>query len=307
MISPPAPSQPPRTAELERFFSDISSRMQASETAASHNSSRLPADLPELEQFFAGIGTHVELDERNPAQSSSRRVGNQTELERFFAAISHRAELAEAQQRRLDKRMATGFNVFDLIEPDENKLSDVLAGLIDRKGNHGQGDLFLRLLFEQLGLPSDIKHTKKATVQREAPTYGIRKHRRRMDLLVKAGALLAIENKVDSLEQKDQVKDYLEHLRHCAPDPSTQSTLIYLTPDGRPPDSLASAAFQQHRAAGRLRCWSYPVELRSWLESCHRECNAPKICHFLMDFMSYIESTLKRRPETVTEEQDNED
>jgi hypothetical protein len=34
-------------------------------------------------------------------------------------------------------RLATGFNVFHLIEPDENKLSDILAGLLDPKGSHG--------------------------------------------------------------------------------------------------------------------------------------------------------------------------
>ena len=155
------------------------------------------------------------------------------ELEHFFAAVNHAVERAEAQQRRIDKRLATGFNVFHLIEPDENKLSDILADLLDPKGDHGQGDLFLRLIFKQLGLGAHAKLTKNATVQREAPTHGIQKYRRRMDVFVEAGALLAIENKLDSPEQRDQVKDYLEHLQQCAR--GRQTRLIYLTPDGRPP------------------------------------------------------------------------
>src|SRR5207237_4404982 len=122
--------------------------------------------------------------------------------EHFFDTINHRVELAEAQQRRIDKRRATGFNVFHLIEPDENKLSDILADLLDPKGGHGQGDLFLRLLFKQLGLGSNPKLTKNATVQREAPTHGILKYRRRIDVFVEAAALLVIENKLDSLEQR---------------------------------------------------------------------------------------------------------
>jgi hypothetical protein len=112
---------------------------------------------------------------------------------------------------------------------------------------------------------------------------------------------------VDSAEQRDQVKDYLEHLRRCTSGRSGQSTLIYLTPEGRSPDSLTSAVLKQQMANGRLHCWSYPKELRSWLESCHQECAAAKICDFLVDFMNYIESTLKREAEISMEEEDNEE
>lgn len=194
----------------------------------------------------------------------------------------------------MDKRHATGFNVFDLIEPDENKLSDILACLLDPKGNHGQGDLFLRLLFKQVGLGSDAKLTKNGKVQREAPTHGILKYRRRMDVLVEAGALLAIENKVDSLEQPEQVKDYLAHLDKCTRGGQVQSTLIYLTPDGRSPQSLDPVALRQQQLNGRLHCWSYHNELRAWLEECRERCEARRIGDFISDFVAYIESVLER-------------
>jgi hypothetical protein len=226
------------------------------------------------------------------------------EVERFFAAVNYRMQLAERLQCRLDKRLATGFNVFDLIEPDENKLSDVLAGLLNPKGTHGQGALFLRLLFKQLGLDSDAKLTKAATVKREAPTYRILKYRRRMDVLVKAGALLAIENKVDSEEQPDQVKDYLEHLSQCTRGRPIQSTLIYLTPEGRPPDKLRPLAMKKHQSSGRLHCWSYQRELRTWLEACRRDCEAQRICDFISNFIAYIESALNRE---LANNQENED
>ena len=61
---------------------------------------------------------------------------------------------------------------FTLIEPDENKLSDILADPLDPKAIHGQDDLFLRLLFKQLGLGSDSKLTKNATVHGK-PQHGI--------------------------------------------------------------------------------------------------------------------------------------
>ena len=56
-----------------------------------------------------------------------------------------------------------------------------------------------------------------------------------MDVLIEAGMLkVAIENKVESIDQPEQVKDYLEHLRYCTRVPPARSMLIYLTPDGRP-------------------------------------------------------------------------
>jgi len=274
--------------------------MNTAATVASpeiRGSSRQLVKRPELEQFFADINSRLEMAETPLAHDSSRPLVGKSELEQFFATISHRVDLAETKQRRIDKRLARGFNVFDLIEPDENKLSAVLAGLLDPKGGHSQGDLFLRLLFKQLGLDSDARLTKDATVQREAPTYGILKYRRRIDVLVEAGALVAIENKVDSLEQQDQVKDYLDHLRRCTHGSRKQSVLIYLTPDGRRPESLGRARSEEAEAGGYLRRWSYQVELREWLVSCRRDCEAQKIRDFLSDFIAYIELKLKRESE----------
>ena len=222
----------------------------------------------------------------------------QPELKKFFDAVSHRVQL----QNHLDKKKATRFNVFDLIEPDENKLSDILKRLLDPKGDHGQGDLFLRLLFKQLGLNATSKLTKDASVQREAPTHGIEKYRQRMDLFIEAGVLVAIENKIDSLDQKDQVKNYLEHLQYCTWGSGKKSFLIYLTPTGKPPE-LENYLFDEAESSGSLYCWSYQVEIQEWLTACSQQCLASKIQVFISDFIDYIESHLKREPETNDEEE----
>jgi hypothetical protein len=236
----------------------------------------------------------MEQTDTNFDQDSSSPLVRVSEVEKFFSDIKHKVE---PQQRCHDRQSATDFNVFDFIEPDENKLSDILAWLLDPQKSHGQGDLFLRLLFKHLGLGADARLTTDAIVQREAPTFGIQKYRRRMDVLVEAGAWLVIENKVDSLEQPKQVKDYLEHLHRCTRSRSIQSTLIYLTPDGRLPESLRPAVLKKCEASGRLHCWNYQVELRRWLEICRQDCEAHKIKIFLTDFIGYIESVLKRESE----------
>ena len=269
-----------------------------------------PASRPELDRFFAGASSRIQSAQTDLAHGSSRPPVDQRELERFSVDVSYRVRLAERLQCQLDVRLATGFNVFDLIEPDENRLSDVLAGLLNPKGAHGQGDLFLRLLFERLGLGSDANlRTKDATVRREAPMPGTRKDLRRMDLFVEAGVFLAIENKVDSPEQQDQVKDYLYHLeRLCRCTPGRpQGTLIYLARDRRSPDSLTLSQLKSYEESRRLHRWSYQDDLRPWLEACRRDCEAQKIRDFLSDFIAYIESDLKRESEDNQEKQDNED
>jgi hypothetical protein len=159
-------------------------------------------------------------------------------------------ELAE----QLDRTEASGFNVFDLIRPDENRLSDVLALLLDPRGAHGQGDLFLRLLIEKLDAGLSNTQTKHAKVQREAPTLRIDNNRRRMDVLVDADDLVVVENKVNAAEQPEQVKDYLEHLRRCIQGRSVGGTLIYLTPGGSVPGSISLEVVKQKVADNRLRC-----------------------------------------------------
>jgi hypothetical protein len=246
-----------------------------------------PSPVPttaQLRRFFAAIGPRVETNAVGSLLAKAEVVD-------FFTIIRTRVKAAEEQQRRIDRRLATGFNVFHLIEPDENKLSDILADLLDPGGTHGQGDLFLRVLFERVGLGSAAKLTKNAKVQREAPTHGILKYRRRMDVLVDAGALLVIENKLDALEQRDQIRDYLAHLDICLR--GRKSRLLYLTRDGRPPESLSLSAIEEEQIGGRLHCWSYQEELRDWLESCRRQCRAPRIGNFLKDFVTHIDTELR--------------
>jgi hypothetical protein len=244
----------------------------------------------ELDQFFSDISNRIDPAVTNSPQDSSHPIVSLSEVHQFLSDVSRLLE----RQRRRDRRLASNFNVFDLIEPDENKLSDVLAFLLDPHGGHGQGDLFLRTLLKRLELTSDSKLTKDAVVQREAPTHGILKWRRRIDVLAEAGVLLAIENKVDSMEQSDQIRDYLKHLNHCARGGTVRSALIYLTPDGRSPESLRPSVLKWHQANRRVHCWSYLVEILAWLRDCRRKSEAERIRQFLSDFIAYIESALKR-------------
>ena len=217
-----------------------------------------------------------------------------SDLEGFFVGIRAATEEMALRTRDRERTEANRFNVFNLIDPDENKLSSILADLLDPRGSHGQGDVFLRLFFGQLGLDMDAELTAGATVRREAPTYSIARSLRRMDVLVDAGVLVAIEHKVDSPEQAEQVKDYLEHLQACARQRGNRSVLVYLTPDGRRPVSTAGLSAKGLPGCG-LECWSHRDDLTKWLRTCRERCEARKIQDFLSDFLAHVRTALIAR------------
>ena len=273
-----------------------------------------PVSRCELNSFFGGIGPQIHTAQKDlppassPAQADQRVLAcDPHDLDRFFADVSYRVVLTDRLQSQLDQRLATGFNVFQLIEPDENKLSDILADLLNPTGTHGQGDLFLRLLLERLELAADPQLVREATVQREALMPGGQNDQRRMDVFVKAGLLLAIENKVDSPEQPKQIRDYLDYLEgRDSPGSPRLNTVIYLTPNGRCPESLGHSELRRYQDSRGLRCWSYQDHLLRWVQDCRRECEAQRIRDFLLDFIGYIESDLIREPEDNHEETEND-
>ena len=174
-------------------------------------------------------------------------ASSQSNSSNFFLTPSFASKLAIASQQEIDQKLATGFNVFLLIEPDENKLSDILADLLNPAGKHGQRDQFLRLFLGMLAFSPAHNLADITTVRREAPTGANFNHRRRIDILVDAGALIAIENKVDSPEQPDQARDYLEDLDERAREASAVGAFIYLSPDGRHPGSITKTLRRKHQ------------------------------------------------------------
>lgn len=126
----------------------------------------------------------------------------------------------------------------DLI--DEMAWSRLFAYLLDSTQNHGLGQSAFRKLIQLIpdlnlflkSIPTDV------TTQTICETEWSTEKSRRVDILLKLidqrgtiEAVIGIENKVDSGEQKDQIRDYQKSLSKAFP--KIPKVLIYLTPDGR--------------------------------------------------------------------------
>ncbi len=171
----------------------------------------------DLDQFFDECEPRVAISSVKHNAVNARPRVQPDELKRFFSDLDFRLEIQNKSKSQLDRHLASEFSVFEFIKPDENRLSDILKMLLDPRGAHGQQDLFLKLFLDRLGRTSEpnVRDTK---VVREALTNKIGSFLRRIDILVTSDRLaMAIENKVDSGEQQDQLRDYHDHIQRLPP------------------------------------------------------------------------------------------
>ena len=70
--------------------------------------------------------------------------GQQEQYEKFFAEFEKAYREYENKVKERRARGIHDYNVFDVLEAKEVKHSKFIASLLDPKGLHYQGDLFLR-------------------------------------------------------------------------------------------------------------------------------------------------------------------
>lgn len=233
-----------------------------------------------IKEFFEGaekLLMEYELDKRS--------------LDNFFSNLRFRMDIFQQTKKQTDVYLASDFNVFDYIYPDENQISDIIRDLLDPEGKHGQGDLFFKEFLNLIG-KSEIYTTQKVNLIRENPTTYILKSQRRIDITIdfddKYG--IGIENKPWAAEQEDQLKDYREHLKKKYKD---NYFLIYLSGSESPPMSIEQGEREALEREGKFITLFYPFEFKNWLELCYKECKAEKIRLFLRDFIDYVEKNFR--------------
>jgi len=209
-------------------------------------------------------------------------------VQNFFDTLGLRLKLAREERREKNVFLALEFNVFSYIDPNESRLSDLIAELLSPDGKHGQGDTFLRLFLEQLrferhGPPKASPYPK---VRREEPVTYPPDSCGFMDIVIDLGSYgIGIENKPWAGEQKDQMERYHNHLEHAYPN---GFCLVYLSGDGGHPETLTTELQKTLEDAERFRVLSYRSGVRKWLRECEKECKADKIRWLIGDFEAFL-------------------
>lgn len=191
-------------------------------------------------------------------------------------------------------KLAPDFNPLGLLWPDEGRLSWVLADLLNPKGTHAQGAIFLELFLKHFGLEEGfLPLAVHARISTEKTTDRLPNTMRRMDIFLDLGTgAITIENKPWAGDQKNQCRDYLAQLalshpaRHC---------LLYLSASGNPPsvESIPQVEREAAEAKGRVKVLAYP-QLIEWLKDCRRESQSERVGAFLNEFADYIHKQFVR-------------
>ncbi len=227
-------------------------------------------------------------------------------LEMFSSSLSQKLRIYRKEKQRWDPFLSTDFNVVsEFIDPDENRLSDIIACLLDANGSHGQGtkflDAFLKRLFKE-NQTNPIAELSRDQIQvnREVPTYyNDENQRRRIDVTIDFKNFgIGIENKPWAGESDRQLEDYDKHLKGTY---DQQYCLVFITPDGRNPKSINDSGCRIKK--GELYCLSYSSDILSWLEECWQLCESDRFRWFLRDFREYIRATFP--PTSTIEENDD--
>ena len=181
--------------------------------------------------------------------------------------IRHHKQLTEARGEYYNM-----FSVFK-IETRENKThSAFLADLINPKGAHRQGTVFLDLFKEVLKnagneiekKPFDFSKRTRVRVEKDiGPKSKDKLTGGRIDIYLKdaKGNSISIENKIHAGEQELQVARYCNHNEK-------RNTVYYLTLDGKEPSPYSKG---NKKLGIDYHLLSYKYDITNWLQLCLKE------------------------------------
>lgn len=217
-------------------------------------------------------------------------------VENLLKNISVEMNVLKTARERYAKQLAPDFSVFNYIYDDERMLSKIIADFLNPKGIHTQGNVFLKLFFEQFRLGEIWQDkgldTAQVKVEIEVPTHLIERKDRRMDILIRFNNpeyVVCIENKPFAADQDKQLEDYAKHLDLLCKKNQQNWHLIYLSGYGNSPseNSIDEEQLKHLQAKQNFSQVDYP-DLVDWLKQCVAVCQSPKVVNFLNEFQQYI-------------------
>ena len=166
-------------------------------------------------------------------------------LTQVHRLLDRTTELRRNQARKR-REHAADFDFFTSITRwhDETAHSRFLAALLNPRGEHGQGSLFLELFLRQIGVVRSAEFVPAAgfevTVEHHIPrgSGGVTQDRYADILIQGPDCVVMIENKIRAGEGDGQLPDYG---RWLATRGRERQVLVFLTPEGRSPGEMPAA------------------------------------------------------------------
>lgn len=180
-------------------------------------------------------------------------------------------------RKRFAVPLAPDFNLFDYLRDDELGLSACLAGLLDPKGKHGQGTVFLNAFLETVGKKATwAKSSESCRVRIEVEANG------RLDIYLEfLEGLIGIENKPWAGDQPGQLSRYAIHLKKAVY--PTNNWLLLFFCDREPSKQSMTPSIE-----GACFDWCNYAEIVSWLDLCAGRAKALTVRVFIEELAKFI-------------------
>ncbi len=220
------------------------------------------------------------------------KIENEQEMfQKFKVDYENRKPEFEA----LRKQEAPFFNLFEILNIrhlEETLHTPMLHHLLDPKGSHEQGALYLNaFLKEVLGLSYTYEDIEHLVLHEELLTlYG------RIDLILSyihrgRKKLIIIENKIYAGDQLDQLQRYFNYARMIVTS-EQDLLLIYLTPTGSQAStqSMKIAEQERLRSLGVLSEKSYQEDVIPWLSQTIEMTSSEKVKQSIFQYLMTLQS-----------------
>lgn len=184
------------------------------------------------------------------------------------------------------------FNIFSIMSMENSERythSAIIAELLNPKGSHYHGNIFLKLFFtevikiencDNLDLDNAIVLIEEYIGEINTD-YTIGGY---IDIVIKYnnGSVIVIENKINANDQRGQLLRYKNAYKDC--------DLIYLTKDGKPPSKESYHIDDQNKIdLEDVILISYEKNIKNWLEKCHKESiEQPMLREIIKQYLNLI-------------------
>ncbi len=170
------------------------------------------------------------------------------------------------------------FNIFDIcqLERNEDKLhSNLITDLLNPKGRHSMGSVFLNLFLETIDKTSFFKDKKDQDEKLDNLVVKTQKYTDQgiIDIAIESNnKVIIIENKIDAYDQENQLNRYYEwaKTKYEKKDNDKNTIIIYLTKFGESPVESLEEDYIKELGDNYLEI-SYKDHIKEWIEKCIKE------------------------------------
>lgn len=219
--------------------------------------------------------------------------------QKMMAIITQVIKINEKYEE-IKKIKGENFNLFSILKLERNEVqthSNFIYELLNPKGSHNQGPLFLKLFLENTLNLKEEEYGNIQDVKQEHLTI----ENRRIDLVIKTDNYqIGIEMKLDASDQPNQLFDYKNELDKAG----KRTKLYYLTLTGY--EASDDSTRKKLQANEDYFLLSFEDDIYSWIDACmEKSATIPLLREGLVHYRNLLSKITNKKSAPMEKEMKN--